>query len=435
MNKAIVINTGAFKHITMPQPSTPTARRLRAAGFDLGNNDGEFVEINNSLQDDRGLVYSDSSSDSLPLKASKPTPLSRSVGTRQQDPMRERLQEHRFHLQYERDTCEVTGKTCKSATLVQMAHLLPFATPPDTLFGVEWCLGYPYSSTLNIDTRMNGMFLWVDIHQMFDAMIISLLLDEHQIKLIGALFKENQECDTLSKRKHIPHTLDSQMPPDGWTYTVVSMVQDNPSWELIHRHAVCRTEKKKLRPTSKVTAYPAPYNFQIKSPASPAFILASFHYRMNIEKKRRAKAKRTKGKKGKNSDIVHPPANVMDRLPEFWGEDVTNKAKAMLSLAQKMFATSRPRDFKDPPSGHNTRGSKVEEADYTTDQKPHDYRAWPNTPKPSGTKRPGTPIRSEAYNLEGAPTVLFKLDVRSPDDTSDDSADEYNADDDNSDGA
>ncbi|KAG6856197.1 hypothetical protein H0H87_006682 [Tephrocybe sp. NHM501043] len=273
--------------------------------------------------------------------------------------------------------------------MVEMAHVLPFATKEEVINTVEWAFGYPYHDTLHIDTRINRMFLWVDIHRMYDAGLICLLLKSDEIEEIGKLFMENKACKNLSQRKHIPLTLDYKMPQSGWTYTVASMSREDLPWEFIHRHALGYDAEHKLRPTSEFGSHLAPYNFEITSAANPAFVLAALKCRLfSLD--------------GYSTNLE------IDTLPKFWDVGMKKRGQDMLTLAHKMFSYTISREFKRLPTTNiPTRSSKTEQAQYKAadpNQNRYDYREWDpaisNVPKPLGGMEPGTPLPPVPDNYE-----------------------------------
>ncbi|KAG6843477.1 hypothetical protein H0H87_004017 [Tephrocybe sp. NHM501043] len=222
-------------------------------------------------------------------------------------------------------------------------------------------------------------------------------------------------------------TLDKEMPRGGWSYTVGSLKQDTPHWELIHRHKLHPNGNGKLRPTSKIISHDAPYNFKIYSPASPAFVLLSFYsrvYTRQNEEKEKAKAKA----KGQKAKVKEQKAKVKDEgphvqktdepvdfekyLPTFWEKVMKEKAIRMLVLAHGMNDTIPSQSFKDRPSGVNLRNN--DDAEYVTEQTPHDYREWPNEPAPNVPKRPETPTRTDTYDLELVPIDALDLSYNQP---------------------
>ncbi|KAG6855809.1 hypothetical protein H0H87_010677 [Tephrocybe sp. NHM501043] len=255
---------------------------------------------------------------------------------------------------------------------------------------------------------------------MFDANIICFLLEIEQIDRIREIFAANEDCELLERRKHIPHTLDKEMPRGGWSYTVGSLKQDPPHWELIHRHKLYPNGNGKLRPSSEITSYEAPYNFKIYSSASPALVLLSFYFRVysrQKEEKQKAKAKQQKAKakqqkcevkdEGPNDQETDELIDFTKYLPTFWDEVMKGKAIKMLELAHGMSDAKPSTSFKDRPSGVNLRNN--DDAEYVTEQTPHDYREWPNEPGPKVPKRPETPTRTDTYDLELVPIDALDL--------------------------
>lgn len=193
--------------------------------------------------------------------------------SRNQVNMRERMRQHRFYQKFASDTCAVSHQYSVRGGLVQVAHMLPFRGAR-SVTQFEYAFGYPYLRSLNPDTRMNGMFLWLDIHRMLDTDNFLILFPRTLLNRVRELVYENLE-KPLTEREFLPHILDQEMPVDGWEYDMIFRFADG--WELILRHQLQKSSSGKLVSSEAAQLHPASGSLSLKTATNPLFVLSNFY--------------------------------------------------------------------------------------------------------------------------------------------------------------
>ncbi|KAF9499960.1 hypothetical protein BDN71DRAFT_1440982 [Pleurotus eryngii] len=192
--------------------------------------------------------------------------------SRNQVAMRERMRQHRFYHQFASDLCAVTQQSSIHGGLVHVAHMLPFRGASYTS-EFEYAFGYPFRNSLNSDSRLNGMFLWSNIHDLLDADTLVILFTNSLLNRVSKLVLDNLMAPMMD-RKYLPYILDQEMPINGWEYQLVFRFA--AGFESIKRHKL-EESALGLTPSKAFKIHGAHKVLRFRAATSPLFVLANFH--------------------------------------------------------------------------------------------------------------------------------------------------------------
>ncbi|KAF6760499.1 hypothetical protein DFP72DRAFT_1094196 [Ephemerocybe angulata] len=235
------------------------------------------------------------------------TPQSRAGTAREQRAMRKRILSYMYNKKLNEGyaTCAISGlfsTNLNGQGLPEIAHMMPrhYTNPkvkaltdrlpqaagsstssdgfPFDLTKWEYVLGYPYQG-LNVDSGLNGMVLWVNVHRMLDQGMILILPIQDSVRKVKAMIQEHlgpEEKGKFQGNRESPYQLETNSAynmregqKDGWEYTAVKFLMEDPI-ALLYKDS---------KPTPNWTVgrnTPDWLGDNFWSTASPAFVFANF---------------------------------------------------------------------------------------------------------------------------------------------------------------
>ncbi|KAJ6485180.1 hypothetical protein C8R47DRAFT_1321427 [Mycena vitilis] len=206
------------------------------------------------------------------------TPKTRAVHRERTEILVERLSRHRFLQNYGARICNVTGRSSLvEPAMVEIAHMQSFKLTysKEHIKRWEWMVGHRWLNTHHVDSRLNLMYLYVEIHKMLDKHLATFLLGPSILGRVKELLAQNSLVKTVKEpRASIPQVLDMEMPDEGWEVTFMSTRLD-PHSSILTNKLVTDDVTKKVHTDKDCKVYSSPFRITLRTATSPIYILAN----------------------------------------------------------------------------------------------------------------------------------------------------------------